>query len=131
MGYDAIDKKAVEKYTPSKFLKLRAEKVNADIRNATSEEDARRRIKEAEDKKQSKGAETKPIQGEVLPPVRNGHDHGTVHPQFVFHVPSIHANVHANEAPQWYDIVAGVKDAALWMVLGAALMAIVARVFGI
>jgi len=131
MGFSDIDKKAAEKYTPSKFLKLRAEKVGADIRNATGEEDARRRIKEAEDKKQSKGAETKPISGEVLPPLRNGHDHGTVHPQFVFNVPSIHANVTTVDAPQWFEVVAHVKDAVLWMVLGAALMAIARGVLGI
>jgi len=131
MGFKDVDKVASEKYTPSKYLKLRADKCQADIRNAKSEEDARRIIHEAEAKKQAKGAETKPISGEVLPPLRSSDGHGTVHPQFVFHVPSIHNSITTVEAPQWFEIIAAVKDAALWMVLGAALMAIATKGFGI
>lgn len=130
MGFADVDKKAGERYAPSKFLKKLAEKVGADIRNARSDDDVRRLVDEAKAKK-PKEAETKPLSGEVLPPLRNGHDAGHVRPQLVFNLPSVTANIAASETPAWHEMVAEVKDAVLWMVLGAALMVVSMRVLGL
>ncbi len=129
MAYGDLDKKATEKYTPSRVLKKIAERHGANLSNAKSESEARKLIDEAKEAK-AKEADTKPKTGEVLPPLRNGHDHTMIHPQVVFNVPSIHADIVQNEAPAWWDCVAHVKDAALWMVLGAAVYATVGRYVG-
>ena len=41
-------------------------------------------------------------------------------PSIVMNVPAPIVNVGTREAPQWFEIVAMVKDAVLWMTLGAA-----------
>lgn len=130
MGFADVDKKAIEKYTPSKFLKKLAEKHNVNISAAKSEEEARRLI---DTKRDTKPGVTPAKDGEVLPPLRNGngYDRNAHFPQFVVNVPSINAHVDVNSAPAWHEMVGVVKDAVLWMVLGAALITVARGVLGL
>ena len=65
------------------------------------------------------GGETKPKEGEVLPPLRKGDASMGV----VVNVPSPSINIDAKIAPQWHEAVGIVWDKVLHIALGMALYA--------
>lgn len=132
MGYSDIDKKASTKYEPTKFMKKLAERWNVDAFKATSEDHLRRLVEEAKAKatKDDK-ANSEPLKGEIIPPTKNGHDRHGWGPQIAINVPIPQINVSAKVGPQWFDCVAHVKDAVLYMVLGATCYAVLAKFMGL
>lgn len=125
MGFSDIDRKATEKYEPSKFLKKLAEKHGVDWKSAKSESDLRRLIDEKKSKEVTK---LEPVKdGEI---VKNGAGPYPWGPNIVINVPVPTINMAHLVGPQWWNIVENVKDAALYMVVGAALYAVASRFLG-
>lgn len=128
MGFNDIDKKA--RYEPNRVIRRLAENCGADISKATSDEHARKLITEF--KAEKKTSTDEPLKGEIIPPTKNnGHDRHGWGPQIAINVPIPAVNVSAKIGPQWFDCVAHVKDALLFMVLGAALYAVAAKFVGL
>jgi hypothetical protein len=70
-------------------------------------------------------AEGPPLKGEVIAPTPNHHNRVDVAaPHITMNVPAPIVNVGHSEAPQWWQVVSSVKDAALYMVCGASAWAL-------
>ena len=125
MGFADVDRKASTPFVPNKFLKKLAEKNGVSIVGVKSEEELRRLIDEAK-------AKAEPVKnGEIIPPAKNGYDDRGFGAHIIMNVPAPQVNVKASVGPQWFDVVANVQNAILYMVLGAALFAVFGKWVGL